>query len=78
MVVYTVMGKPAECEDISIPLFVRRYLAVMAAEKLAMHLLMAQHLQELMGDAELYRMGAHQGFPCHMAPTIGARQSDLG
>ena len=35
-------------------MFISGYLAVMAAEKMAVHPLMAQHLQELMGDTELY------------------------
>ena len=48
------MGKPAEYKDISIPLFVSRYLAVMSAEKPSMHPLVADHLQNLMGDTELY------------------------
>ena len=48
------MGKPAEYEDISIPLFVSGYLAVIVVENLAVHPLMVQHLQELMWDAELY------------------------
>ena len=47
--VYTTARKPAQYEDISIPLFVSGYLAVMVAEKLALHLLMAQHLHEVMG-----------------------------
>ena len=53
-VVCTVTAKLAKYEGISILLFVSGYLAIMAAEKPSVHPLMAQHLQELMGEAELY------------------------
>ena len=53
-VVYTPTRIPAEYEDIFIHLFVSGYLAVMATEKLAVHPLIAQHLQELIGNVELY------------------------
>ena len=53
-VVYTATGKPAEYTGISILVFISGYLTVMATEKLSFHPLMAQHLHDLMGDAELY------------------------
>ena len=48
------MGKPAEYEGLSIPLFISGYLVVMVAEKRSIHHPMIQHLQDLMSDAELY------------------------
>ena len=36
-VVYTAMGKPAEYEGISIPLFISGYLPVMVTEKPSVH-----------------------------------------
>ena len=47
-------GNQSLYDDISIPLFFCGYLAVMEAEKPAVHPVMGRHLQELMGDAELY------------------------
>ena len=51
-VVYTTTEQPA-AYDISIPLFVSGYLEVMEAETPVVYPLMDEHLQELMGDAEL-------------------------
>ena len=56
--VYNAVGQPAIYGDISIPLFISRYLAVMEDEKPAVHPLMAWHFQELMGM---------WNFSCHMA-----------
>ena len=49
-VVYTTAGQAAVHADMCIMLFISEYLA----EKPAIHLVMTCHLQELMGDAELY------------------------
>lgn len=53
-VVYTVAGKPAAYQDISIPLFVEGYLVIMKGEEGAIRQRMASHLKELMSDAEVY------------------------
>ena len=77
--VYTVSGQPAVYDEISIPLFVSSYLAVVEAKGPPAWLLMAQHLQEVMGDRDLYgSLGASEGFPNHLAPAIGAWPHNLG
>ena len=72
-VVYTATGKPAEYDDISIPLFISRYLTVMAMEKPSVCLLMAQHLQDLTGDTVLYEWEHAMTFH-----TIWLRQLEQG
>ena len=51
---YSVAGKPAIYEELSLPLFVQGYLIVMKGEERAIRAKMATHLEELMEDAELY------------------------
>ena len=41
-------------DNISVPLFVSRYMQAMETDKPAIRPLMANHLVELMGDTELY------------------------
>ena len=60
-VIYTLAGK---YEELSIPLVVQGYLIVMKAETVAVRAKMATHLQELMGDTEIYgweRVRAYHG-----------------
>ena len=42
-------------DNLSVPLFVSGYMKVMDTEKPAIRALMAIHLDDLMGDTELYR-----------------------
>ena len=53
--IYTVDGKPAKYESLSIPLFLSGYIRIMDAQKPDTKALMSAHLTELMVDAELYR-----------------------
>ena len=46
-VIYTVAGKPAAYEELSIPLFMHDYLIIMQSEKDSVRAKMASHLQEL-------------------------------
>ena len=61
-VIYTALGRPAEYHHLSIPFFISRYLSVMAAEKESVQSYMIQHLQDIMGDAELYGSGSILAF----------------
>ena len=51
---YTTAGQAAVHDDIFIMLFISEYLAVIEAEKPAIYPVMTWHLQESMGDSELY------------------------
>ena len=53
-VVYTLVGKPAAYQDISIPLFVEGYIINMDREEGPVRQKMVTHLRDLMSDAELY------------------------
>ena len=53
-VIYSMAGKPAAYEDLSIPMFVQGYRIVMKGDVGAIMEKMATHLDELMNDAELY------------------------
>ena len=56
--------KPAAYEELLIPLFVQSYLIVMRGEKEGVRAKMASHLEDLMGDSELYgweRVRAYHG-----------------
>ena len=50
----TVEGQPSVYDSISVPLFVSGYMQAMEAEKPSVRPYMANHLIELIGDAELY------------------------
>ena len=52
--VHPVVGLLAVYDDISIVLFISRYMLVMEVEKIAIRPFMAWHLLECMGNAELY------------------------
>ena len=52
--VYTSTGQPAVYEELSVTLFVSRYLAGMETVKAALEPIMAKHLKELMADADVY------------------------
>ena len=63
-VVYMAAGKSVAYEELSIPLVVQGYLIIMRGEKDAVRAKMASHLEELMGDLELYgwdRVRAYHG-----------------
>ena len=60
-------------DNISIALFVSGYMLMMEAEKLAITPLMAQHIQERMGDAELYRWE-----PVHACHAVWLQQLQHG
>ena len=53
-VVYTLEGKPAAYQDISVPLFVPGYLITMDSQDTTTKHRMVEHLQDLMSDAEMY------------------------
>ena len=53
-VVYTVAGKAAVYDDISMPLFMQGYLIVMEGKKEAVSAQMASHHKDLVTDSELY------------------------
>ena len=48
--IYTAKGKFAQCEDLSVSLFVSGYMAVIDTENPALRLVMKKHLKELMSD----------------------------
>lgn len=51
--VYSTGEQPPACEDLSFPLFVSGYLAILDATKLTQKLIMIKHLKELIAGAEL-------------------------
>ena len=53
-VVYTTAVQAVVYHEISLALFVNRYMIVMEAEKPTVRPYMAHHLQELTGDTEFY------------------------
>ena len=53
-VVYSLAGKPASYQDMSVPQFVYEYLLVMDREEADIRVKMAPHLKGLMSDAQLY------------------------
>lgn len=53
-VIYSVAGKLAAYEDLSMPLFMQGYLIVMKGEERAIKEKMATHVEEIMGGTELY------------------------
>ena len=53
-VIYTSSGKLATYQDLSIPIFVQRYLTVMDSEDGPIRQKMVSHLKDLMLDAQLY------------------------
>ena len=53
-VVYTSDGKPDAYQDISVPLFVQGYLITMDSQDSSTKHRMAEHLKNLMSDAEMY------------------------
>ena len=53
-IVYSVDGKHAGYEDLTIPMFVQGYLLIMKGEGEPIKDKMATHLEELMCDAQLY------------------------
>ena len=62
--IYTAAGKPLAYEELSIPHFVQGHLIVMRGKKETITAKMASHLEELMGDSELYgweRVRAYDG-----------------
>ena len=54
VVVYTMAGKVAVYDYISMPLFIQGYLIVMEGEKEAVKTQMNSHLNDLMADSELH------------------------
>ena len=54
-VVYTSDGKPAAYQYISVPLFVQGYLITIDSQHSSAKHRMAEHLKDLMSDAEMYR-----------------------
>ena len=52
--IYTYTGQPKEYEQMSITLFMKGFLIVMAIEKQSIRPFMLQHLWDLMEDMELY------------------------
>ena len=52
--VYSVEGKPAEYETLTVPAFVSGYMMIMDKQKSEIKTVMSTHLAELMADAELY------------------------
>ena len=61
-VVYTSAGKPASYQDISIPLFVQRYVIRMESEDSTIRQRMAAHLNVLVSAADLYRCDRTRAF----------------
>ena len=53
-VVYTCDGKPAAYQDISVPLFVQDYFSTMDSHDSSIKHTMAEHLTNLVSDAEMY------------------------
>ena len=53
-VIYTSTGRYAKYGQLSIMLFISRYLVVMSAAKESVWLYMIQHLQDIMGDKHIY------------------------
>ena len=54
-VVYSSTGKPVTYKDLSVPVFVHGYLIVMATVDTKSRDIIAQHLEDLMSDCDLYR-----------------------
>ena len=52
-VVYSAVGKPAACEDLSIRMFIKGYLIVLKGVEGAIKDKMATHLEESVADPEL-------------------------
>ena len=52
--IYTSEGQPAAYDDLSVPLFISGYLAMMEHEKESIRPLMAWHLQKLIYSKEFY------------------------
>ena len=53
-VVYTSAGKPASCQDLSIPQFVHGYMIAMEGKEMSIKERMAAYLKDLMLDTEFY------------------------
>ena len=53
-VVYTSDGKPAAYQDFSVPLFVQGYLITMGNQDNSVKHRMAEHLNDLISDTEMY------------------------
>ena len=62
-VVYSVAGKPAVYDEIAMPLFVHGYLIMMKGER---------------DSVKTKTLGKGQVFPCHVAKSAGAGQTNLG
>ena len=60
--VYSADSKPAKYESLFVPLFVSRYVKIMAIQKPDVMALMSSHLTELMADTELYGWEAVKAF----------------
>ena len=62
--VYTLAGKPAAYQNISIPLFGQGYLITMDSEEGPVRQKMAAHVQELISYAEMYGCYQVRTFHC--------------
>ena len=62
-VVHISDGKPAAYQDISVPSFVQGYLITMdSQDNTTKHRMMAEHLKDLISDAEMYGWGRTWAF----------------